>query len=102
MENTQAEKSRKSGNPAVIFLTLLIGVYRYAISPMLPSRCRFYPTCSAYAEEALRTHGAVRGSWLTLKRLARCHPWGGSGVDLVPEPDSSFSKPSTHCCQRKP
>lgn len=50
-----------------------------------PSRCRFYPSCSAYAVEALERHGALRGSVLTARRLARCHPWGGHGVDLVPE-----------------
>lgn len=49
-----------------------------------PSPCRYVPTCSAYALEALDVHGAVRGSWLTLRRLSRCHPWGGLGVDPVP------------------
>jgi putative membrane protein insertion efficiency factor len=50
-----------------------------------PSPCRFYPSCSTYAVEALETHGAVRGTWLATRRLCRCHPWGGHGVDLVPE-----------------
>jgi len=50
-----------------------------------PSPCRYYPSCSNYAIEALETHGALRGGWLTLRRLSRCHPWGGHGVDLVPE-----------------
>ena len=49
------------------------------------SPCRFYPSCSAYAVEALEVHGAGRGSWLAARRLARCHPWGGHGIDLVPE-----------------
>ncbi|WP_445376653.1 membrane protein insertion efficiency factor YidD [Niveispirillum fermenti] len=51
---------------------------------MGPPRCRFYPSCSHYALEALSMHGAIRGGWLTLRRLARCHPWGGSGYDPVP------------------
>jgi putative membrane protein insertion efficiency factor len=51
-----------------------------------PSPCRFDPSCSAYALEALEGHGAARGSWLTLRRIARCHPWGGHGWDPVPEP----------------
>jgi len=50
-----------------------------------PSPCRFDPSCSAYAADALRTHGAVRGTWLTVRRLARCHPWGGQGYDPVPD-----------------
>ena len=60
--------------------------YRYVLSPVLPKACRYYPTCSAYAVEAVMLHGIVRGSWLTLCRLARCHPWGGGGIDLVPPP----------------
>lgn len=71
--------------------TLIGGVriYRRGISPFLPPSCRFEPTCSAYAVEALQKHGAAHGSWLTLRRLARCHPFGGSGYDPVPEPDET-------------
>ncbi len=58
--------------------------YRACISPMLPPSCRFTPTCSEYAVEAVMRHGIIRGSWLTLKRLLRCHPFGGSGYDPVP------------------
>lgn len=65
-------------------LRLPILVYRYTVSPLLGQRCRFHPSCSAYALDALATHGAGRGLWLTLRRLARCHPWGGSGYDPVP------------------
>jgi len=64
----------------------LIRFYSRAISPALPPRCRFYPTCSAYAAEAVERHGAARGTWLALRRLAKCAPWHPGGVDLVPEP----------------
>ena len=62
----------------------LIGVYRFAISPVLPSACRYTPTCSDYAQQALRKYGAVKGSWLAARRILRCHPWGGFGDDPVP------------------
>jgi putative membrane protein insertion efficiency factor len=61
-----------------------IGFYSRAISPALPARCRFYPTCSAYAAEAVAVHGAARGSWLALRRIVKCAPWHPGGVDLVP------------------
>ncbi len=66
----------------------LVKFYRYAISPLLGANCRFEPTCANYAIEALETHGALRGGWLALRRLARCHPWGGSGYDPVPGAES--------------
>lgn len=62
----------------------LVWLYRTAISPLLGANCRFEPSCSAYAEEALRVHGGIKGGWLALKRICRCHPWGGSGYDPVP------------------
>ncbi len=65
-------------------LMALIRVYQRAISPLLGPRCRFYPSCSVYAYEALKTHGAVYGTYLTVRRLLRCHPWNPGGVDLVP------------------
>jgi uncharacterized protein len=61
-----------------------VRVYRLVLSPWVGHGCRFQPTCSAYALEALETHGALRGSWLALHRIARCHPLGGSGIDNVP------------------
>jgi uncharacterized protein len=66
-------------------LLRLIRFYSRSISPALPPRCRFYPTCSAYAAEAVARHGAGRGSWLALRRLVKCAPWHPGGVDLVPE-----------------
>ncbi len=65
-------------------LLTLVWLYRYTISPFLGNNCRFQPTCSEYAIEALREHGAFRGTWLAANRIARCHPWGGSGYDPVP------------------
>ena len=65
----------------------LLRVYRYCVRPFLGRHCRFYPSCSEYADEALHSHGAVRGSWLTVCRLARCHPWHPGGHDPVPKPN---------------
>jgi putative membrane protein insertion efficiency factor len=65
-------------------LLFLVRVYRRVISPALPAACRFYPSCSAYAETALLRHGAAKGSWLTARRLARCHPFHPGGIDPVP------------------
>lgn len=65
-------------------LILLVKIYQYCISPFTPPSCRFTPTCSQYAVEALRKYGPIKGGWLTIKRLSRCHPWGGSGYDPVP------------------
>lgn len=65
-------------------MLLLIRFYQRCISPLTPAMCRFQPTCSQYAIEAIRKYGPFKGGWLTLKRLARCHPWGGSGYDPVP------------------
>ncbi len=63
----------------------LIDAYQKLVSPLLPRSCRFEPTCSAYAKRALVEHGVLRGSLLTVRRIARCHPWGGGGLDPVPE-----------------
>ena len=65
-------------------LMKFVRFYQVAISPMLPPRCRYTPTCSQYAVEALQKHGACKGSMLTLRRVCRCHPFGGSGYDPVP------------------
>lgn len=66
-------------------LLSLIRFYRRWVSPMTPPSCRFMPTCSAYAEEAVQRYGGIRGGWLALKRLLRCHPFGDSGYDPVPK-----------------
>lgn len=71
-------------NAAVWVLSVPIFFYRACISPLFPPCCRYTPTCSAYALEALRKHGPLRGSWLAVKRICRCHPWGGEGYDPVP------------------
>lgn len=74
-------------NPISGVICGLIQGYRLIFSPILPAHtCRFLPTCSEYGLEAVHTHGAMRGVWLILRRLARCHPWGGSGYDPVPAP----------------
>lgn len=68
-----------------VLAILGIKVYRLTLSPLLMSSCRYHPTCSHYGEEAVRKHGVKRGGWLTIKRLARCTPFGGFGYDPVPE-----------------
>lgn len=64
---------------------IFIRTYRYGMSPFLGNHCRFYPSCSSYAETALSRHGLIKGTWLTLRRLSRCHPWHAGGCDPVPD-----------------
>lgn len=66
-------------------MRLLVRGYRYGISPLLPPSCRFHPSCSAYAEEAIGRYGAAKGGWLAARRLCRCGPWSRGGYDPVPE-----------------
>lgn len=68
-------------------LILLIRCYQRFVSPMLPPSCRYYPSCSAYAVTALQRFGPIKGSWLAIRRLLRCHPWAAGGVDHVPPRD---------------
>jgi putative membrane protein insertion efficiency factor len=98
MTDKQKATETTAVKPGAKVLLSLISVYRYAISPLLPSRCRYFPTCSSYAEEAIHRYGALRGGHLAVKRLLRCHPWGSHGVDPVPD----LPNHSSHCCQRKP
>ncbi|MGR3435123.1 MAG: membrane protein insertion efficiency factor YidD [Shimia sp.] len=72
-------------SPLAHLLAVPIRAYRLIFSPWVGHNCRYHPTCSAYALEALRRHGAFRGTWLTIRRIGRCHPWGGSGSDNVPD-----------------
>jgi putative membrane protein insertion efficiency factor len=65
-------------------LLLLIDGYRFLLSPFFGTQCRFYPTCSAYAREAIEIHGAIKGTWLTIRRIGKCHPWHEGGIDNVP------------------
>ena len=71
-------------SPLARIVALPVRAYRLLLSPWVGHACRFQPTCSAYALEALEQHGALRGSWLTLRRIGRCHPWGSWGYDPVP------------------
>jgi hypothetical protein len=82
------EMSMKAGHgimKALGFVMLIpVYFYKYAISPFTPASCRFVPSCSVYAVEAVKIHGPFRGFWLATKRIARCHPWGSNGYDPVP------------------
>ena len=70
---------------AARIIALPVKAYRLIFSPWVGYNCRYHPTCSAYALEALEKHGAFKGTWLAARRIARCHPWGGSGIDNVPD-----------------
>ena len=78
-------------------LIVLVRGYRYLVSPVLGNHCRFYPSCSVYAEGALAVHGAWRGSWLAIRRLAHCHPWHAGGHDPVP-PATRPAPATADCC----
>jgi putative membrane protein insertion efficiency factor len=75
-----------SAKPSLLarLLLMLIRVYQYLLSPLIGTQCRFAPTCSHYAADALRKYGAIKGSYLTIRRLLRCHPWNPGGFDPVP------------------
>ena len=68
---------------SLIFLSI-ISIYQNLISPLIPARCRFTPTCSQYSKESIKKHGPFKGIVLTFKRIIKCHPWGGSGYDPIP------------------
>lgn len=69
----------------IVPFLILIKLYQWVISPLLPANCRYNPTCSHYAIDALKEWGIIKGSWLAIKRISSCHPWGGSGYDPVPK-----------------
>lgn len=77
---------------------LLVKFYQVAISPYTPSSCRYQPTCSHYTIEALKTHGLFTGGWLSIKRIASCHPWGGSGYDPVPTKEDLKQSNQNNSC----
>lgn len=79
-----------------------IRFYRYFISPMLSASCRYYPSCSSYALEALTVHGPLKGSWLTLRRIGRCHPFGGEGYDPVPQKENKCHHGAVDLTPRAP
>jgi len=85
-------------------LILIIRAYQYLLSPLMGPSCRFYPSCSCYAQEALEHHGVLKGGWLALRRLLRCHPWHPGGVDPVPErsdPNPIHPQKHNHKCAVK-
>lgn len=85
-------------SPLAHALRALVIGYRYSLSALIGRQCRFAPTCSAYAIEAIERHGAIAGGWLALRRIARCHPWGGSGYDPVPETLTAGEPGRDACC----
>ncbi len=80
-----------SGKPMRRLVLTIIKGYGYLVSPVLGNNCRFVPSCSQYAADAVRLHGVSRGSWLALRRIGRCHPWHEGGFDPVPEPPPEHS-----------
>lgn len=84
----------KGSSVLSLMLRGVIRLYQLVLSPVLPPRCRYLPTCSDYAIEALAGHGVLAGGWLALRRVARCHPWGGSGYDPVPPAPHRYPGPS--------
>lgn len=82
----QTATQRGGLTPAQRVALVLLWLYKTALSPLLASGCKFYPTCSAYAQQAIQLYGVRRGAWLTLKRLLRCRPFSQGGIDPVPEP----------------
>ena len=79
-------------------LIKLIRVYQYLLSPWIGNQCRFYPTCSEYARQAIEDHGSLKGSWLAARRLSRCHPWHPGGFDPVPGREINEADESCNQC----
>ena len=94
MTNSQLPPAKDSApSMAARLVAIPVHAYRLFLSPLLGPNCRYYPTCSAYALQALQLHGAVRGSWLAARRVCRCHPWHPGGYDPVPLPQGAPSQP---------
>ncbi len=87
----------RPGRMAGMVLRILIRGYQLLLSPVLPGACRFYPTCSEYAAEAVARRGALRGGWLAVNRIGRCHPWGDAGFDPVPAGDAGMAGGHAGC-----
>lgn len=83
-------------------LLVLLRFYKLAISPMLGQRCRFYPSCSDYAREAIQYHGAAHGTYLAVRRVCRCHPFSAGGIDLVPPPRHPSANTDKHSALNPP
>jgi putative membrane protein insertion efficiency factor len=84
-------------SPLALVMRAMVRVYQYVISPVLPAgNCRYDPTCSTYAVQALETHGAIKGGWLAIRRILRCNPWGGMGYDPVPQPRRAHPDGCSH------
>jgi hypothetical protein len=81
-----SEVNESAPSPAARFLMVGVRFYQRALSPVLGGNCRYYPSCSEYGYDAIRLHGAARGSWMAVKRIGRCHPFHEGGYDPVPEP----------------
>jgi putative membrane protein insertion efficiency factor len=97
MSDVRAQQpSAERPGPLAWALLQLVRGYQLVLSPLLGPRCRFYPSCSAYAVTALQRHGALRGSWLAIRRLLRCHPWNPGGIDHVPAKGSSAAADASH------
>jgi len=84
----------------ITFFQRGLKVYYWVISPLLGNRCRFVPSCSEYAHQALENHGFIKGLGLTINRLGRCHPWGGSGFDPIPGSDAKQEVNWQKCCSK--
>ncbi len=87
-------ESRPPTYVARIFIGV-ISIYRYTLAYLIGGRCRFYPSCSIYGQQAIHRFGAARGGWLTLKRIGRCHPWHEGGVDPIPEALADYQQRNT-------
>ncbi|MDA2978893.1 MAG: membrane protein insertion efficiency factor YidD [Actinomycetota bacterium] len=92
----------KNPNPLAALLLLLIRGYQRLISPLLRTNCRYHPTCSRYTSQAIEIHGAVRGSWLGIRRISRCHPFHEGGIDPVPGSEDACEMQAQHQTHYRP